>query len=416
MKNQIRLLTASLPQSQTANILVMFKVGSRYESNKFHGASHFVEHLMFKGTKKRPDTLSLSKVLDGVGAEFNAFTNRDYTGYYIKADAKNLSLAIDVLSDMLLNSKFEAKEIEKEKGVIVEEINMYEDNPLMYVEELLEQAMFTDNPLSHSVAGDRKSVRAFSRKDLAGYRDSFYTGKNTVISLAGKFDKDHLKEISSKFSFVSGKGINKFKRIKLKQKSPRVVIKYKDTEQTQLALGLPAYSYLNPKAYALQLLSVILGGNMSSRLFLNVREKRGLAYFVRSWPNFYEDCGNLIIQSGLDKSRIEEAIKVILAELLKLKKGVRTDELKRAKDYLVGRAKIDLEDTESLAQWYASQELFTRKVLTPEEKYKKIMAVSLKEVDAVAKEVVDLKKTTLALIGPFKEEKRFKKIIYENRD
>src|SRR3989344_102029 len=255
LPNQVRLITVPQKETQTANLLVLVKVGSRAEKLKNSGVSHFIEHLMFKGTKKRPSTLALSKELDGVGAEFNAFTGKDYTGYYIKSDAKHLSLAIDVLSDMLLNSKFDEKEIEREKGVIVEEINMYEDNPIMYVDDLLEQTMYASHPLGFSIAGSRKSVKESLRSSLLNFKNNFYIGSNTVIALAGNFSENHLKELKAKFKFSAKSQKFSLNKIKIKQEQPRVALKFKETEQTQIALGFPAYSYNPKKIYALQLLS-----------------------------------------------------------------------------------------------------------------------------------------------------------------
>ncbi|MDO8668922.1 MAG: pitrilysin family protein [Candidatus Buchananbacteria bacterium] len=409
--NKVRLITAPLKETQTANLLVLFKVGSRDENNKVNGGSHFIEHLMFKGTKKRPTALDLSKELDGIGAEFNAFTGKDYTGYYIKSDAKHLSLAIDVLSDMLLNAKFDDKEIKRERGVIIEEINMYEDNPMMYINDLLEQIMYAGHQLGKSIAGTRETVKKMSRSDLISYRNKFYNGSNVVICLSGNFNDSHLKELKDKFKFKKTATKNPFNKIKIKASQPQVAIKFKETEQTQIALGFPAYPYADKRLYALQLLSVVLGGNMSSRLFLQIRERNGLAYFVRSFLSVYEDTGALIIQSGLDKSRVESAIAMIIAELKKMKKGVTAEELKRAKEYLFGRTALDLEDTSHISQWYGQQELMIGKILTPEEKNKKIAAVKNSDIIAVAKDIININKASLAIIGPFKDEKKFKNLL-----
>ncbi|MFA5020803.1 MAG: pitrilysin family protein [Patescibacteria group bacterium] len=410
LKNGIRLITAPLKETQTASLLVLVKVGSRQEAKPIEGISHFVEHLMFKGTKRRPTTLDLSKELDGIGAEYNAFTGKDVTGYYIKADAKHLSLAIDMLSDMLGESLFRAEEIEKEKGVIVEEINMYEDNPLMQVEGMLEEMIFDGGELSHQIAGSRETVKAASREKIVNYKKKYYAGANIVIGLAGKFNADQLKELKAKFKFNRGVK-SKIKKSIVNQKSPRVSLKYKETEQVQMALGLPAFSYHDPRSYALQLLAVILGGNMSSRLFINVREKKGLAYFVRAWPNLYEDAGALVIQAGLDKIRIEEAIVTILGELNGLKAGVTTEELRRAKDFIAGKMALDLEDSMSIAEWYANLELSDRKLVTPQEKLKKIMAVKESDIKKVANDIFDLNRVNLAVIGPFKDDNKFKKLL-----
>lgn len=410
LKNGVRLITAPLKETQTASLLVLVKVGSRQEDKKLEGVSHFIEHLMFKGTKKRPTTLDLSKELDGIGAEYNAYTGKDVTGYYIKTDSKHLSLAIDMLSDMLSQSLFQAEEIEKEKGVIVEEINMYEDNPLMYVEELLEEMLFDGGELGHMIAGSRETVKAMSREQILAYKKKYYAGANVVIGLAGKFNQSQLKELKAKFVFNKGSK-SKIKKNPTKQSAPRVNLKNKATEQVQVALGFPAFSHHDKRSYALQLMSVILGGNMSSRLFINVREKKGLAYFVRAWPNLYEDAGAMVIQAGLDKSRIDEAIVTILGELNSMKAGVTTEELRRAKDFIAGKMALDLEDSMSIAQWYANLELNNKKLLTPQEKLKKIMAVKAEDVKQVAKDIFDFKRANLAVIGPFKDDKQFRKLL-----
>lgn len=410
LKNGIRLITAPLKETQTASLLVMVKVGSRYETDRDSGLAHFVEHMMFKGTKRRPTTLALSKELDSVGAEFNAFTGKDTTAYLIKADSRHLSLSIDVLSDMLLHSKLDAAELEKEKGVIVEEINMYEDNPLMYVEEMLEETMFGGNPLGRMIAGSRETVRAVKRAQMAQFKNKYYQGRNIVIGLAGNFLPAQVEEIKKKFSFLAGSKKN-FNKIRIKQKAPRVKVKYKETEQVQLALGWPAYSYFDEKIYPLQLLSVILGGNMSSRLFINVREKNGLAYFVHSGVNVYEDTGSLVIQAGLDKTRMDLAIKTILVETEKMKHSVSAVELKRAKDFVAGKVALDLEDSLSIARWYASQEVMTGKIMTPQEKLQRLNRVTVKEIQAVAKEIFNKKRLSLAIVGPFKDEKQFRRLI-----
>ncbi len=409
--NGVRLITAPLSETKTATLLALVKTGSRCESVDNNGVSHFIEHMMFKGTKKRPTALDLTKALDGVGAEFNAFTGKDYTGYYVKADTKHLDLAIDVLSDMLLNSKFETKEINREKKVIIEEINMYEDNPVMYVEDLLEQTMFDKKPLGYFIAGRRESVFHLDRSKLVSYRDQYYTGPQTVITLAGKFADSHISQIEKKFKFSHSGQPTTFDKYKFNQKKPQVKIKYKDTEQTQIALGFPAYAYTNKKIYPLTVLSVILGGNMSSRLFMNVREKKGWAYFVHSDLNIYEDIGSLVIQAGLDKLRLEQALSLIVCELQKIIKGVTGEELTRAKEYLAGRTALSLEDTSRLAQWYGKQELLTNQILTPERKIKKIMAVTGSQVKQVAKEVINFNKASLAIIGPYTNRQPFRDIL-----
>lgn len=412
LPNQSRLITVPKLDTQAATLLVMARVGSRYETRRINGVSHFVEHLMFKGTRKRPTTLDLSKELDGIGAEYNAFTGKDYTGYYIKADTRHVALAVDVLSDMLLHSKFAAAEIEREKGVIVEEINMYEDNPIMYVEELLEEMMFGGNQLGWSIAGTRDTVRGLSRSDLAGYRDKYYQGTNITIGLAGKFTDRDVKLIEKKFNFPRSAKTNTFAPIKLTQSQARGTVQFKETEQVQLALGFPAYSYTDPRLNALRLLSVILGGNMSSRLFVTVRERNGLAYYIRSSLSLYQDTGAVVIQAGLDKSRLEQAIKLIMTELRKIaQRGVTADELSRAKEYIAGSTALNLEDSSNVVQWYVQQDVLTDRIVTAPERLASIMKVNASAIQRVARDVFVARRANLALIGPFKDVDPFVRIL-----
>lgn len=412
--NGLRLITIPQKSTKAITVFVLFAVGSRYETKDINGVSHFIEHLMFKGTKKRPTTLDISKALDSVGAEYNAATAKDWTGYYVKIDSKKVELALDVLSDMLYNSKFEAKEINKERGVIIEEINMYQDNPLMYIEDVLEQLMYKGSTLGWEIAGPKKIIRQIPKSKILNYKNKFYAPQNTVIAVAGNINSK-IDGLIKKF-FQTEKQNNqpkiKFKKFKFSQQQPRVLIKYKNTAQVQLAFGFPGYSYDDPKVYAAYLLTIALGGNMSSRLFISVREKRGLAYFVRCYPNIYQDTGNLIIQSGLDKARIDQAIKVILSELKKVKnQGLSATELKKAKEYLRGKVVLTLENTSNLADWYAKQELLEEKILTPEQKLKKFDQVTLQDIKQVANEAFQYNSINLALIGPYKDDKKFLKML-----
>ncbi|MBT5338430.1 insulinase family protein [Candidatus Falkowbacteria bacterium] len=414
--NKTRLILVPSKHTKATTVFFLYGVGSRYESREINGASHFLEHLMFKGTKKRPTTLDISRELDRVGAEFNAMTSKDYTGYYVKINHEKQDLAIDVLSDMLLNSKFEPVEINRERGVIVEEINMYHDNPLMSIEGVLESMVFKGNTLGWEIAGPASVIKKVSRKQLLDYKNKYYRPDNLVIAVAGRANSKIQKVLEEKFIKKSKKGkleeLIKFKPFTVKQKQPQVKVQFRDTKQVQLALGFPAYGYNSPKTYAMHLLSIILGGNMSSRLFISVRERRGLCYFVRCYPSYYQDTGNMYIQSGLDVSRLDEAIQVILGELRKIKnKGVTAKELSDAKEFLRGKIVLTLEDSSSMAEYYAKQEILTGKTMSPEVKLKKYQAVTEKEVQNLAKELFVKEKLNLALIGPFKSDKKFYKQI-----
>lgn len=421
LTNGIRVVLVPRKDTETITLEVGVRVGSRYEPVKINGVSHYAEHLMFKGTKKRPTTLDISKALDSVGAEYNAYTSKDQTGYYVKTDRSNLNLALDILSDMLINSKFDAEEMAREKKVIVEEINMYEDNPAMYVDDIFEQLLYKGNSLGWQISGSRESLTGIPREDFLQFVKEHYRGEKMVVCVAGNIPSDTLQRIEKYFAGIKGDAKKVlpegsqdfgFSKFKVTQKKPQVVIKYKDTEQVQLALGVPTYSDFDAKNYALILLSIILGGNMSSRLFISVRERRGLAYHVRSSVNNYQDIGDLAIQAGLDKSRLNDAIKVILAELAKMRKsGVTAAELKRAKDFIRGKMTLELEDSAQLAVWFGRHELLKNKIVTPEEKMKKFMAVTAEDIKKVAVEILNPDMLNMALIGPFKDEAAFVKML-----
>lgn len=415
LKNGLPVIEVPMPGTEAVTVLILAKVGSRYENQKINGISHFCEHLFFKGTKKRPTTLSLSKELDKVGAEYNAFTSKNVTGFYIKINYDNLKIALDILSDMLINSLFKADEIEREKKVILEEINMYEDNPLMYVEDIFEQIVFKNNPLGWKISGEKKNIEDMTRRQILDFIKKHYFAKNMMISVAGKTNH-HLREMLEKYfvnpKLSSSKSKTIFKPFKQFQAKPQATVLFKETEQVQLALGFPGIKYTSKDLETLNLLNIILGGNMSSRLFINVRERRGLAYFIKSGINTYEDTGTFMIQAGLGKDRINDAIKVILEELKKIStKGISATELQNAKQFIKGKLILNLEDSLHLAEWYAKQSIYTDKLKTPEQKFGKLSKVTAEQVQNVAQKLFKQSKLNLALIGPFKEEKKFESLL-----
>jgi len=416
--NGVRYIAAPMKGIETATILVMFGAGSRYETPETNGMSHFLEHMFFKGTQKRPTSLDITKELDGVGAEFNAFTSKDHTGYYIKVASQHLPLAIDVVSDMLLNSKFDETELEKEKGVIVEEINMYRDNPMMYVSDIFEEEMYKGNSLGWLISGSHETVRASTRQAMVDYKNTHYRGDNTVVALAGNLPDNVEQLVEAHFSLLPGEPKPKskdnfeFPKFDLIQNEPRLNLLQRKSEQAQIGFGFPAYSYFHPDETAQQVLATILGGNMSSRLFIEVREERGLAYMVRAGVNKYQDVGNFMVQAGLDKSRLVPAIEVIRQEMEKLKsQPVAEDELQRAKDYLQGKIAISLEDSSHVAQWYSELELLTYEIKTPTQKIEDVQEVTSENVQRVAEELFDPKKATLAVIGPFENADEFRSAL-----
>jgi predicted Zn-dependent peptidase len=419
LPNGIRLITAPLHESQTATIIVMFGAGSRYETPETNGMAHFLEHMFFQGTEKRPEDVDITKALDSLGAEFNAFTGKDHTGYYVKVAHQKLPVAIDVLSDMLLHSKFDPTELEKEKGVIVEEINMYDDNPMMKIHDVFETEMFKGNPLGWEIAGSRETVRAMTRENLVAYKDSHYRGDNCVIVVAGHLPQDVHEQVLASFATLPGAASEYtyppkfvFPLFEGAFDAPRVSLVHRPSEQAQVILGFPAFSSFDKDETVGHVLATLLGGTMSSRLFVAIREKQSLAYSVHASLSAYQDTGYFAVQSGLDKTRLQAAIKAIREELEKVvNEGVDEEELQRAKDYLMGKISIRLENTSSLAQWYAEQETLTNQSLTPEEKFARVRAVTREDIQRVAKQIFDFKKSTLAIIGPYNDANEFAALL-----
>jgi predicted Zn-dependent peptidase len=475
-----------MPGVKSITVMVMVGAGSRYETREINGLSHFLEHMAFKGTKKRPSAEAISREIDAIGGEFNAFTSKDHTAFYIKAASQHLDLMLDILSDMLTNSLFKNEEIEREKGVIIEEINMYEDTPMRKVAEVFENLMFGDTPMGWDIAGKADIIRAVKREDFIKYVDSLYKTKNMVVAVAGGIEGEILSNTIQYYPILSNtnqkigkrekvkdkrenknigvdplsisvdpgdqsgddatrelvnkvekyfKGIKdektvSFEKFKQLQSKARIRVVYKKTEQAHLVLGFPSLAIDDPRKYALSILTTILGSGMSSRLFIQVRERRGLAYYVHASSDSYKDCGDFAVSAGVDLKRIDEAVKVILEEIYKVigsefrvqsKKNkkktamnhelITNNEFNKAKEYLKGHLILSIEDSESVAGLYASQFLLEEKVETPEEIITQIDKVTLDEVYAVAKEIFNPQKVNLAVIGPFKEPSRFEKLI-----
>lgn len=422
MKNGLTLLTVPISGTLATTVLVMVPVGSRYEHRKISGASHFVEHLMFKGTAKRPTSVDISRALDAVGAEYNAFTAKDYTGYYVKINSEREELAFDVLSDMLFASRLDAEEIKKEKGVIVEELRMYEDNPGMAINLLFDRLLFGDCPLGWDEGGDIETVRSMSREDLWNYYRSAYRPDNMVLVVAGKVEKNRIEKLVNTYfvqameksspygRFPAGKkNINKNDFEKFIWNAPlplpeRIVVKKKAVDQAHVILGFPGLSHDDPRRFTASVLLNILGGGMSSRLFVEVREKRGLAYMVHAGAYGFRDTGAVFIRSGLDPARLPEALKVIREELNKIKKEkVTAKELKDAEENLAGHTVLSMEESNAQANWYAHQFWFAKEMETPEEVIAKIRRVKASDVQKLAGQLFDEEKMRLAVIGPMEK-------------
>lgn len=409
----LRLVTIPMPATKTATVFVLVGTGSKYETKNINGISHFLEHMMFKGTAKRPGTMDIARELDTIGAEYNAFTGKEYTGYYAKASIEKLDTCLDVVFDIFLNSKFDEKEIAIEKGVIVEEINMYRDLPQRYVGDLFEQLLYGDQPAGWSIAGEKDTVVNFKRNEFVDYFNTHYVAENTIVAVAGNVEPEEVKKkVENYFESIRHGKLAGKPAVTEEQSEPKQLINFKETDQSHFILGFRSFDMFDDKRYALAVLSKILGGGMSSRLFYEVRERRGLAYYVKSDTNPYTDSGYFSVSAGVNNEKAFDAIKVILDEINKIKTdGVTEKELQQAKDNAEGGMALGLEHSDGVAMSYADSVLFHKKVLTPEEELDKIKRVTLEQVHQVAKEVCENGKMNFAVIGPFKDEDKFKKIL-----
>ncbi len=388
--------------------MVSVNVGSRYESDDIAGASHFIEHLMFKGTKRRPTSVDISRELDRFGAEYNAYTSKDTTTYYVKIEAAELPRAIDLINDMLAHSKFDQEELDRERNVIIEEINMYDDNPASKMEDLLEGVVFAGNALGRPIAGPREVIRSVSREALMAYHAKHYTPSRMAVAIAGNISKEAEAKILATFGKWKKPKKEITRSIELfvprpPKKGDWLAFHSKKTEQTQLGLSFHGLSARSADLPAVKLLGHILGGSMSSRLFVEVREKRGLCYFVGAGHTSFEDTGAFTISSGLDPKRIQEAIQVIWQELQRIvEEGVTAAELRHAKDHIRGKMMLYFEDTSNQASWYLRQWQTFGKPRDPEVSLAELEAVTQAQVKAAAKRLFQPNNLYASLVGPFK--------------
>ncbi len=415
LKNGLRILTIPMASFESATVMVMVGAGSRYETKKNSGISHFLEHMAFKGTEKRPSAIDISTLVDGVGGEFNAFTGKETTGYYIKSSVSHVDLCLDVLSDMLQHSKLDKLEIEKEKGVILEEINLYEDTPSRKIGDVYESLLYGDTPMGWDIAGEKEIIKSITHEDFKSYMSSLYSPSNMTVVVAGGINSKETEELVEKY-FGEMKTFDtlRYKKVIEIQKKPVVYIKHKKTEQVHVAIGVRTVPLSNPDTYALEVLAAILGGGMSSRLFSEVREKRGLAYYVRSSSDHYQDAGSLVSVAGLDSKRAEDGVAVILEEYRKISNGkskVSNKEIEKVKEYLKGHMVLGLEDSRSVSGFYAGQELLEDKIKNPDEIIKKIDAVTIRDVERVANKYIINSTLNLAVIGNFADGKKFEKLL-----
>ncbi len=414
LKNGLRIISVPDKKSKAVTVLILVGTGSKYEKKEINGISHLLEHLLFKGTKKKPTPIDIIEPLDRVGGVYNAFTSEEYTGYYAKTSSEYFDLALDTISDIYLNSKLDLKEMKKEKSVIIEEINMYKDHPMSYVQNLWNEVLYGDQPAGWDIAGTKEGVKRISRNQLFNYMKSQYTACNTVVCLAGDIpgETQILNKIKKYFSNIETKEPIKKLPVIENQKKPECLLYTKDTDQTHFCLGVRGYNLFDSQKYNQEVLAVLLGGMMSSRLFVKIREELGLAYYIRTNSYSDTDTGCLITQTGVDNNKIEKAISAILKEYKKLsQKKISLKELKKAKDNLKGRMALSLETSDAQASFYGLQEILQKKTLTPQEIYDKINRVSVRDISKLSQDIFKPEKLNLAIIGPFKDKSKFQKLL-----
>jgi predicted Zn-dependent peptidase len=415
LKNGLRVVTKKMPNLQSATVLILVGAGSRYETKEINGISHFLEHMFFKGAEKYRNTKEVSEAIDSVGGDFNAFTGKEYAGYYVKVSSEKVDVAVDVLSDMLINSKFDPAEIDKERGVILEEFNMYQDTPMYQIGWDFEKLVFGDQPLGWDQVGTKELIGSVTQKQFLKYLWELYTPDNTVIAVAGNFSERALmKQIKEQFVFGKErvrKAYN-FEPMKHYSREQRLLLRNKKTEQAHIVVGFPGYPDNSPKYYASRLLAVILGGNMSSRMFLNVREAKGLAYYINTTTDEYFDAGTISTNAGVSVEKIDQAIVSIIGEYNRASESsITAAELDRAKAYLKGKIILRLEDSEEYSHLIAKNELLRGKTESLEDVLEKIDDVELMDVNSVAVELFREHELRLAIIGPFEDEERFLKLM-----
>jgi len=402
LPNGLTVIIVPQADAYTATVLVLVETGSKYETKKLNGISHFLEHMCFKGTKKRPRSIDISSELDALGASYNAFTGHEYTGYYAKVDAAHLFRAIDIVSDIYINQIFRKEELKKESGVIIEEINMYEDDPKRKIHDDFTALLYGDQPAGWNIAGTKESVLSITTDDLRSYHDDHYVARGTTVIVSGKCDpKNVLEEVKKRFKTIRTKPKKSKLPTKDVQKKEALAIHHRKTDQTHAIIGFRSYPSSHKKVITLHILSTILGGGMSSRLFSVIREKMGAAYYVSSFTDEFTDHGYFAISVGSNNAKIKNVISAILLECRRLKeKPVSQKELRKVKDYMIGKLAIGLETSDSLGWYYGMQYVQKKRIDTPEAFMKKINSISAKDIQNVAREIFQKTHLNAAIIGP----------------
>ena len=410
----MRIITIPMKENPTTTVLILVETGSKYENKENNGISHFLEHMCFKGTSRRPSAFDVTKELDSIGANYNAFTGYEYTGYYAKSDYKNLDTILDVVSDMYLNPIFPEKEIEKEKGVIIEEINMYQDLPQRIAGEEFMKLLYGDHPAGWNIAGIKENVKKMNRVDFIDYRSKHYVASATTVIVSGNInEKDIFKKISQAFKSIGKWKKDEKEKVVENQKTPKVSVYYKDTDQAHMILGVRSFNTYNKYNKIITVMEAVLSGGMSSRLFQKLRDELGICYYVSADNDTFTDHGFFAVSAGVDNKRVKEAISAILEELNKFKTIlIKSEELNKAKQYLIGNLNLGLESSNSQAMYYGGQEVLRKEIKKPEDIIKEIKAVTAEEIKFVAERIFKDEGLNLAIVGKFKNEAEFKEVLH----
>lgn len=413
LDNGLRIVTETMPSTRSVAVSLYVGAGSRYERPEEAGISHLLEHLVFKGTPKRPSAQEISELIEGVGGLMNAGTDRELTVYYAKVARPHFDRAADVLTDMVRNPLIAQVELEKERKVVIEELSSIGDSPAQLVDVLLDATMWPDQPLGRDVAGTEESVTALTREGTLDYLKRQYVPNNIVVAVAGAIEHTEVVDFvrDALGDWKRGKPTKWFPAIN-GQHEPRTAVQYKQTEQAHIEIATHAMSSQDPDRFALDLISVILGEGMSSRLFLELREKRALCYDVHSYASHYLDTGSFAVYAGVDPKKAVESSQALLEEMAKIRDDSVTDEeLYKAKELSKGRLLLRMEDTRSVSGWLGGQEMLNGHIKTPDEVVALVEAVTPADMRRVAKKILDPNQMTMAVVGPFRSEKKFAKLL-----
>jgi predicted Zn-dependent peptidase len=409
LDNGLRVITSTMPHSRSVCLAILVGAGSCYESEEEAGISHFAEHLFFKGTQRRPTSKEITQDIEGVGGIINAGTDKELTIFWCKVAKPHFPIALDVLSDLLLNSIFDSKEIEQERRIISEEINMNLDLPQQRISMLIDELLWPEQPLGREVIGYKETVSSLTREQLLNYVARRYMPNNTVLSIAGNIQHEEaMAQIEPLFNkWAAGELITGYITDD-KQTEARLRIEPKDIEQAHLCLAVHGFSRSHPQRFTIDLFNTVLGGGMSSRLFTEIREHRGLAYDIHSYTEHFLNSGSFAIYAGVDPEKIETAVAAILEETSQIKQGITATELTRAKELSKGRLYLRFEDSQNVALWYGGQEILTQQILAIDDVISIVDAITIDELKEVAKEILTESRLNLAVIGPIKKDNLIK--------